>query len=236
MITLHSFPASFDCYSSSPFCTKVAMMLQLSGLAWQRQDLRNPEILAEMPHQKLPVLETPEGKIPDSETIRHWLEAQGAEFFPGLNATEKAHALAWIRMSEHHLQQLVVFARWGDDVIWPEVRDVFFAMVPAPLRDTVSAPVRERVLGGLDFQGMTRYSAAEVEARFEDDFTAIAAVVAEQPFLMGAQLSAADLSVAPFLQAVANMPFDRPLITRLAGDTVLMSYVARVMSAVPLPK
>ena len=110
MLTLLTYPSAFGLFSASPFCVKTALMLQHSGQVWQRSDMLDPR---KMPHQKLPVLRTPERLIPDSDLIRHWLEQKGAEFDQGLSDVEKAQSRALVRMAEEHLYFHIVLDRWG---------------------------------------------------------------------------------------------------------------------------
>ena len=56
MLTLLTHSGGFGFFSYSMFCTKAALLLQLSGETWQRQDVTDPGELARMPHGKLPVL------------------------------------------------------------------------------------------------------------------------------------------------------------------------------------
>ena len=97
MLTLLTFPSAFGLFSASPFCVKTALMLQSSGQRWQRSDMLDPR---KMPHQKLPVLRTPERLVPDSDLIRDWLEAQGADFDPELSGLQKAQSRTLICMAE----------------------------------------------------------------------------------------------------------------------------------------
>ena len=128
MLTLITYPSAFGLFSASPFCVKTALMLQQAGQHWQRSDLLDPR---KMPHQKLPVLRTPERLVPDSDLIRDWLESQGADFDKGLTDLQKAQSRALIRMAEEHLYFQIVLDRWGNDTVWPILRDTFFTGIPA---------------------------------------------------------------------------------------------------------
>ncbi len=52
MLTLLTFPAGFGDFSPSPFCTKAAYLLQMSGQTWQRRDISDRR-------------KTPMGKLPE---------------------------------------------------------------------------------------------------------------------------------------------------------------------------
>ncbi|SLN59809.1 glutathione S-transferase family protein [Ruegeria meonggei] len=231
MLTLLTYPSAFGLFSASPFCVKTAYMLQKSGQNWQRSDMLDPR---KMPHQKLPVLRTPERLLPDSDLIRDWLEAQGADFDTGLSDVQKAQSRALIRMAEEHLYFQIVLDRWGNDEVWPILYDTFFTGIPALIRRPVSNSVRKSVLKGIVTQGIGRFSLAERLDRVERDLEAISAYLWQSSFLLGDHPTAADMSVGPILAAMRATPADTPLTRRIKQDNLLNSYIDRVEQAIPL--
>ncbi|WP_037315483.1 glutathione S-transferase family protein [Ruegeria halocynthiae] len=231
MLTLLTYPSAFGLFSASPFCVKTALMLQQSGQAWRRSDMLDPR---KMPHQKLPVLRTPERLVPDSDLIREWLEAQGADFDQGLTDVQKAQARTLTRMSEEHLYFHIVLDRWGNDAVWPILRAMFFAEIPALIRKPVSGAIRKSVLRGIRTQGIGRFSPAERLDRVERDLEAISAYLWQSPFLLGEHPTSADMSVGPMLAAMRATPADTPLTRRIKQDNLLNSYVDRMEEALPL--
>ncbi|WP_170364211.1 glutathione S-transferase family protein [Ruegeria arenilitoris] len=232
MLTLLTYPSAFGLFSASPFCVKTAYMLQLAGLHWRRSDMVDPR---QMPHSKLPVLRTPERLVPDSDQIRDWLEAQGAEFDRGLSDVQKGQSRALIRMAEEHLYFQIVMDRWANDEVWPVLRDTFFYEIPRIVRRPISNSVRKSVLKGLRSQGIGRFSEAERMARVERDLEAISAYLWQAPYLLGDHPTSADLSVGPILAAMRATPADTRLTRRIKQDTLLNSYVDRMEQAIPLP-
>ncbi len=231
MLTLISYPAAFGLFSASPFCVKTAYMLQQSGQRWQRSDLLDPR---KMPHRKLPVLRTPERLIPDSDLIRDWLESRGADFDRGLNDTQKAQSRALIRMAEEHLYFQIVLDRWGNDTIWPILRDTFFSEVPRIVRKPVSNTIRKSVLKGLEAQGVSRFSSTQRMERIDRDLAAISAYLRQSEFLLSDHPTSADMSVGPILAAMRATPADTLLTQRIKQDKVLNDYVDRMENAIPL--
>jgi len=232
MLTLLTYPAGFGQFSLSPFCVKAAYLLQLSGQPWQRLDTHDPR---KVPHRKLPVLKTGQRLIGDSDFIRTWLEQQGTDFDPNLGDLQKAQSRALIRMGEEHLYFHLVMDRWGNDDVWPTIRDIYFDAIPRLLRKPVTNGLRKTLLKGLDAQGITRFSQVERTARLESDLSALGVILAQSRFLFGDQPSAADLSVAPMLAAMRATPVRTALVTRLANDSVLSQYIDRMTETIPLP-
>ncbi len=232
MLTLITFPAGFGQFSLSPFCNKAAMLLQSSGRQWRRRDTSDPR---KMPNGKLPVLDTGAGLVADSGGIRDWLERQGADFDSGLTAAQKARALTLTRMAEEHLYFHLVMDRWDNDAVWPTIRDTYFPAIPRLIRSPVTNRIRARVRAGLHTQGIARFPASERMARLEADLRAIAALLADTPFLFGARPVSADFSVASMLSGLRATPVATEITARLAGDAVLVAYLDRMNQAIPLP-
>ena len=225
MLTLLTYPRNAEVFSLSPFCVKAALLLNHAQAKWQRQDLRDPR---KMPHQKLPVLRVGQELISDSANIRRYLEAEGAEFDPGLGKRERAQAHSLIRMAEETLYFFVVRDRWDNDAVWPTIRDNYFQEVPLLLRRPVTGAIRRSVHQGLQFQGIGRFSDAERLAQLDGHLQAIADLLEGQDFLFGKQVTSADMSVAAMLQAMGSTMVKTPTVERITGNPVLCRYLTRV--------
>jgi len=232
MLTLLTYAKTPDQFSLSPYCVKAAYLLVQSGQDWQRQDMTD---VSDMPHQKLPVLRTPNGLVPDSDNIRRYLEGLGADFDPGLNGDQKALSRALIRMAEEHMNFHTVADRWGSDDVWPVFREIIFRDVPEPARVAVADEIRAGVVQGLHCHGIGRFSQAERLERLDVDLVAIATRLNTTAFMMRDVPTAADYSVAAVLDGMMATPVDTPQVLRIKGDKQLTDYVDRVKAAVPLP-
>jgi glutathione S-transferase len=227
MLTLLSHPGGSGLYSYGMFCTKAAYLLQMSGEAWQREDFFD---LAAMPHGKLPVLREGDALIADSEAIRRFLEDRGADFDPGLTAQQKAESRLLIRWLDEALWAHVVTARWHEEEGWAQLRTSVLGMAPEAIADQI----RARMNLGLDFIGITRHSKAERLLRLHQDLTALQARLGGGPFLYGTQITAADCSAAPMIEALSGAPADPEVVEAARAYPVLQDYAARVAAAVPL--
>ena len=203
MITLITFAPAFGQIAASPFCVKAIWLLNMSGQPWQREDTADP---CSMPKQKLPAIRFGDQLIADSDNIRAYLEFQGANFDPGLSDMERSTSRAFIRMAEEHIYFHNVLARWGDDAVWPLIRDTYFAQIPKPLRGFVTNRLRRACLQGMHRQGLGRLTPQERLERLEPDLRAITTRLWQGPFLFGDQPTAADASVAPMLAGLRATP------------------------------
>lgn len=232
MITLITYPETFGEFASSPFCTKAAYLLQMSGQAWQREDTLDPRAFK---YGKLPAIRLANGKvICDSENIRAHLESLGADFNTGLLPDDAASVRAFTVMADEHMYFHLVLDRWGNDAIFKILQTEYFSTIPAPLRGFVTGRLRKSLMRGLNTQGLGRFSPEERLARLEGDLQAILARVASRPFLFGETPSAADASVAAILGAMRASPVATLQSKRVGGDTVLMDYVKRMEAQVAI--
>lgn len=225
MITLLTYPPAFGQFSGSPFCVKAAHLLKMSGQRWQREDTLDPRV---MPYKKMPVIRVKDQLIGDSELIRTYLESQGADFDIGLSDTEKSTARAMIRMAEEHMYFHALLDRWGNDEMWPTLRETYFKMIPKLMRGMVSNKIRKNVLSGMMVQGLGRFTPQQRLARLEPDLVAIATRVRQNQFLFGDRATAADVSVGPMLGGMMASPGKTALTARIKNDAVLMGYISRV--------
>lgn len=223
MITLITYQAGFGQLSFSPFCVKAIWLLQAAGVDWQREDSNDPR---KMPYAKLPAIRTPEGIIADSRNIQTYLEARGADFWDTTSDRAFGHTL--IRMAEEHMYFHVLLDRWGNEDVWPIIRENYFAEIPRLLRKPITNAIRKNTLKGMMTQGLGRFSAAERLERIEPDLVAIAAQLKNRPYLMGDVISLPDYSVAAMLGAATATPLPTPLSQRVANDAVLADYTTRV--------
>ncbi|MFL4469449.1 glutathione S-transferase family protein [Tateyamaria armeniaca] len=228
MLTLITYPPAFGQPSASPFCVKAMYLLNHSGQKWQRQDTPDPR---NWPKGKLPALWIKDEIIGDSDNIRTWLEQNGAEFDGSLSDLDRATSRAFIRMAEEHLYFHIMLDRWGDDTVWPIVRDTYFASIPSLPRRIITRGLRRTVLKGMQTQGLGRLTATERLARVEPDLQAITHRLWQGPFLFGSTPTAADASVAPMLAAMAATPGETALSQRVKNDEILSAYVTRTSEA-----
>lgn len=223
MITLITYQAGFGQLSFSPFCVKAIWLLQAAGVDWQREDSNDPR---KFPYAKLPAIRTPSGVIGDSHNIQAYLEKQGADFWG--EVTDRSTGHAFIRMAEEHIYFHVVLDRWGNDEIWPIIRENYFADIPALLRRPITGSLRKALLKGLKTQGLGRFSQAERLQRIEPDLAAITARLGDRAYLMGDKISLPDYSIAAMLCAALASPIPTPFSERVANDDILSDYAARV--------
>ncbi|MFQ1699378.1 glutathione S-transferase family protein [Loktanella agnita] len=223
MITLITYQAGFGQPSLSPFCVKAMWLLQAAGVDWQREDSNDPR---KMPYAKLPAIRTAQGIIADSHDIQTHLEEQGAQFWGVAADRVLGHAL--IRMAEEHMYFHILMDRWGDDDVWPIIRDTYFDAIPGLLRKPITSSIRKAVMKGMHTQGLGRFDRIARMERIEPDLMAIATLLRDQPYLLGDTINLPDYPVAAMLSAAMAGPLPTALRERVSDDPVLSDYAARM--------
>jgi len=229
MLTLLTFHGSDHLPSHSPFGLKAMCLLQMSGQDWQAEYTGD---LAAQPLGRLPVLRVGDRLIPDSHHIQEYLEAQGADFNPGLTAAQRALSHAVIRMVEDSLRIGLVHDRWLHPDVWPILRDQFFAEVPAPAREAVAGEVQAQVRAGLMGQGIAQFSEEDRLRRLAKDVMALETLLGDGPFLFGDTPTAADAVAGPVVDMIRDLPAETGLRRLITDRPALVAYADAVRAAI----
>ena len=224
MLTLFTFPGDSDQPSFSPFCLKAMCLLNLSNLPWKPRYVGNP---SRMPYGRLPVLKTENKLIADSSGIQNYLENQGADFYPGLDASQRALGHALIRMAEENLRCGLVYERWLRDDCWDVVRPLFFAEVPTLMRGVIARMVRKKVRKSMISHGIAQFTEEERFQRLSADIETIEIVFADKPYLLADIPTAADAAIVPIINMLRTLPAETQLRERVRSSERLIAYTNR---------
>jgi len=228
MITLYTFGPALGLPDMSPFVTKAMTLLKLSGLPFET-DRRG---FTRAPKGKLPYIDDDGSIVADSTFIRLHIERKyGIDLDRGLDARERAIAWSVEKMLEEHLYWAMVEARWCDDRNFAAGPALFFRAVPAPVRGIVTRIVRGKMASQLKAQGMGRHAKDEIVALAVRDIDAVAAILGDQPYLMGDAPCAADATVFAWMAGVLCPAFETPIRTAAERHANLTAYVERMKRA-----
>jgi glutathione S-transferase len=226
MIVLHGSRARFGLPSASQFVTKAEILLKMAGLPYTHVDAD----FRRAPKGKIPFIEWDGKLLGDSELIRlHVEERLGMTFDASITPAEQAVGRAFAVMCEEHLYWGVVHARWMDKANFEKGPKQFFNGVPAMMRPFVLAMVNRQVKRNLYGQGLGRHTTEDMVRLVNRDTDAIAAYLADKPWLLGAEPSTADASVWPAVASLLCRHFDTPLRTHAERHANLVSYRDRGM-------
>lgn len=226
MITLYTFGPFFGVPDASPFVIKAMLLLKFAGLPFRRHS----GAIGKAPKGKLPFIEDDGDVIADSTFIRFHIEKKyGFDFDAGYDATQRATAWAVEKMCEDHLYWAVVASRWLDDANFAKGPAHFFDGLPLPLRPIVRRLVRRALGKSLHAQGFGRHTQAERDMLAIRDIDAVAAVLGDKEFLIGAAPCAADATALAFVAHLAVPVFETPLREAAHRHANLVAYRDRMM-------
>jgi len=227
MITLYGFGPAWGLPDPSPFVTKAATLLHMSGLPFRLEN----GYLKRAPKGKLPYIDDDGVLVPDSTLIRMHLEVRhGIDFDAGLTRAERGTAWAVDKLLEDHLYWILVDQRWLDDANFAAGPAQFFDFVPAPLRPLARRVARGMVRRRLRAHGMGLYSPPERLALAEHAFDAVAGILGDRPYLMGEQPCGADATMLGFIGGALAARFASPTRDAAEARPTLVAYRDRMMA------
>ncbi|MEO8699128.1 MAG: glutathione S-transferase family protein [Kofleriaceae bacterium] len=225
-LTLHVLPGLDRVLSLSPFSMKVEIYLRMTGVAYERVVGLDASV---GPKQKLPFIELDGVRLGDSYFIlEHLRRVYGDSLDAGLTARDRAIALAVTRMVDEHLYWALLHSRWLDARFAPRIANVFFGGLPEKTRAVYLAAATEAFAKTLHAQGMGRHTPAEIAARASADIAAIAALLGDAAFMLGAEPRSLDATVYAFLANVLDVDMATTLQQATEAHPTLVAYAARM--------
>lgn len=231
MIQLYGFGPAWGLPCISPFVTKVANYLAMSGLPYEfkRQPLQT--LKRESPTAKLPFIVDGEARITDSTRIvQHLQNHYGDRLDVGLSDSDKAVGLAFQRMIEEYTYWSgIIQPRWRNP-------DWFEAYMPylaghAPITPELRAELiafREKMIDQMRKQGMGLRTDDDVLRCLEEDIDALSVFLAGKQYLLGDRPTSFDASLYATVRHIADAPWDWPGRQYVRGKTNLIDYADRM--------
>lgn len=201
-LELHQFASDWHLPNPSPFCLKIGTWLRMAGL----EHTIHPWNPMKAPNGKAPFVVVDGEVIPDSTRIVQELTARfGVTLDEGMTAHERALALLVQRTLEEHTYWAVLHNRWVDDAGFRAYVPVLSAALPGPVPGLMAHWLRRGVRTAAHAQGLARHPPAEIHRRAIADLDAVAEVLGDGPYLLGATPRSIDATVYAFV-AQAQAP------------------------------
>jgi glutathione S-transferase len=145
-----------------------------------------------------------------------------------LDEAQRARGHAIRRLVEEHLYWVLVQNRWRIDAHWEAFMEAIFGDWRTDAEVAAVLPhVRAEVLGQLHGQGLGRHSVAEVWELGRSDIRALAGLLGDQSFFLGAQPTSLDATVHTFLEHF-RVGTDNPIADEIRAHAGLVGYGERM--------
>ncbi|HTD91999.1 MAG TPA: glutathione S-transferase family protein, partial [Burkholderiales bacterium] len=174
-------------------------------------------------------IEDGDKRIADSSFIVEYLkQTYGENLDAHLSERERAVALAVQRLIEENLYWAAIYSRWVEDAGFKLTRHIFFAKMPPVLKQIVPHLARRGLRQEMHGHGMGRHSRDEIYAIGCRDIAALAHILGDQPYFMGAQPSSLDATAYAFLANLMWIPIESPLLDQAKKFPNLEAYCRRM--------
>ena len=209
----------------SPFCTKLETYLRMAEVPYKAV----PADFRAAPKGKIPFVELDGKRMGDSQLIVEELERRLGDraLDAGLAPRDRALGRTVRRMLEEATYFAGMYFRWQMDEGFAVLAPEFKRMLPAPFRLLVPM-IRRKTKKQLKLQGTGRHTPDEVAAMGAADLGAVAELLGDQDFLLGARPRTVDATIFAFLESIGGFPLESGVRAGIDAHANLLAYRARV--------
>lgn len=226
MITFYQPPTPPLDANLSPFCTKLDMILQLSGLEFKRELQMDP---SEGPKQKVPFIKDGSAPLGDTQFIEAHLKTKhGVDLLSHLTKRDQAIGRLIMSTVEEQLYFILVYSRWQIDANWPIMENIFFGHMPDDMRKEIAAGAREMIKSALYGQGIGRHTADEAYALGKRIIDDLGVLLGESDYFLSDRPTSIDASVYGCLINLIQNPVQTPLADHVKKHANLAAFLDRV--------
>jgi glutathione S-transferase len=223
VVYLFQFPRQPYLPNASPFCMKLEGYLKFRKIPYELPTLTSMS----SPKGQFPYIEIDGRAVADSGFCIEYLEDKFG-FHEKLTGDQRALAVAVTRLVENSLYFQLLHFRWNTPEGWKVVSERFFDMLPALIRPFISYSSRCHVKKTCHYQGVSRHSTEELVHLAEKDIEALAHLLGSKKFILGNELTIADMTVYGFLANALTDLFNIPHKEIVRKYDNLMEYHDRV--------
>lgn len=225
MIELHQFRPFWGLPNASPFCMKVETYLRFRGIPYQVV----PSGPRKSPTGRIPFVVEDGRSIIDSEAIiAHFEKRQPMHLDDGLSESERATAFFVRELVEERLYWQVTYMRWGDPSGWAVFKPDLVKFLPLGMRGPVLFMLRRMLLRQMGQQGLVPSDPQGAYARGKNVLDALANLLGDQPYFLGAAPRSLDMSLYAFLANILDQPHSNPLQAHGRTLANLVGYCVRM--------
>ncbi len=225
MIELHQFRPFWGLPNASPFCMKAETYLRCRGIPYQVV----PSGPRKSPSGQVPFIVDDGRVITDSSAIiAHFESRRQDPLDEDLSAADRATAFFVRELVEDRLYWQITYMRWGDPAGWAAFRPDLVKYLPLGMRGPVLFLLRRRLLRQMRQHGLTPANPQAAYARGKAVLDALAGLLGERPYFLGAVPRSLDMSLYAFLANILDQPHGNPLQAHARTLDSLVGYCARM--------
>uniref|UniRef100_B8HX59 GST N-terminal domain-containing protein n=1 Tax=Cyanothece sp. (strain PCC 7425 / ATCC 29141) TaxID=395961 RepID=B8HX59_CYAP4 len=199
MLKLLCYPPLFGLVDNNPYGLKVATFLNLVGLDYAIEHLMD---VSQAPRGQLPFISDDGEIVGDSNQILDYLTLKyDLQLDADLTPAQRDLSLLILRMLDEHLYWIISYSRWSDPNCWPLFKREFLSHYPQVGEEGMEQ-IRTYNLNRYKFQGIGRYSPAEVYKKGCQNLEVLANLLDDRPFLFGEQPHSIDAASYAFLACI----------------------------------
>lgn len=219
----------------SPPCGKVHMALRFKELKYRVRNIKSlGEVKRANPRGRLPALVIDGDTIVDSSDIVSEIEKRFPD--PPLEPDdpfERAHVKILEDWADEVLYFYGVYVRWCVPENFERMRREYFSRLQAPLRWFVPALVRRDMTRRSQQQGFGLKGEEAVRRELDECLDAIEVLLHAGPFVVGDQITRADLAIACILDQLLLERLNPDVAAEIRARTELMDWLERVHERAP---
>ncbi len=224
-ITVHGGWEAFGVPDFSPACLKLKTYLRMADIPYSSA-LGDPR---KAPTKKIPFVTDNGSTVGDSGLIIEHLKNKVGDPLDA-KLTKEQHAVGHLvrRTCEESLYWPVLYSRWADDAVWPELAQKFKTIMPPVIGGFIIGMIRKDTLRNAYGQGISRHTLDNVIAYGRADIDALSTILGDKPYLFGDAPTSYDASLFGTVANVLAFPSDGPLAKHARTKTNLVAFVDRV--------
>ncbi|GJD49705.1 hypothetical protein OPKNFCMD_2438 [Methylobacterium crusticola] len=224
MITLYSYPGLFGVADNNGYGLKVFAFLRLAGLPFVHKHIVDA---SGAPRGQLPYIVDDGETVGDSDTIISYLARRYCLTLDGgLTTAQRDMGLLITRMLDD-LYWVMSYSRWKDEQFWPAFRDALQREHPE-LSDEQLSKARDFNAQRYHYQGIGRYTPADVYARGIDDLQVLANFIPQAGFVFGETPTSFDAAVYGFIANIYFYQIETPLKKFVSSCTNLTNHCREI--------